>query len=346
MRVSPLFSVVVPVRDVAPYLRECLDSLLAQTFGDWEAVCVDDGSTDESGAILDEYASRDGRFRVIHQANAGVCAARNLGIDMSGGEYVTFLDGDDAYEPFWLGSFKEAIDGTGADLVRMRQIVWDGHATRIAYGTRGGLKTYSSDREIADWGFAAYTAEGWSWLNAVRRSCLEGTDRVRFPVGMKLMEDNIFMLQVLRRVRKACQGEVAGYLYRQRPSSASAATRSVQTVARLFDEAAPFFADASKKNRRRLSWMLGGAVLEWRKFRDKTEAGADEVAIDRLVNAGKSSMFSLSSVPARWRLGFAALLSLRTFSVLDSLLRAQRFLFDIRRHPCKQKMKSRFSSFV
>ena len=68
---SPKFSIIIPVYNVAPYLRECFDSVLAQTFTNWEAICVDDGSTDGSGEILDEYAARDGRFRVIHQKNAG-----------------------------------------------------------------------------------------------------------------------------------------------------------------------------------------------------------------------------------------------------------------------------------
>ena len=64
---NPVFSIIIPVYNVAPYLRECLDSVLAQTFADWEAICVDDGSTDGSGAILDEYAAKDARFRIVHQ---------------------------------------------------------------------------------------------------------------------------------------------------------------------------------------------------------------------------------------------------------------------------------------
>lgn len=67
---KPFFSIIVPVYNVAPYLHECLDSVIAQTFTDWECLCVDDGSTDDSGAILDEYAQKDPRFRVFHQANA------------------------------------------------------------------------------------------------------------------------------------------------------------------------------------------------------------------------------------------------------------------------------------
>ena len=78
---SPFFSVIVPVYNVAPYLGECLDSVLAQTFADWECLCTDDGSKDGSDLILDAYARRDPRFRIVHQPNAGVSAARNRALD-------------------------------------------------------------------------------------------------------------------------------------------------------------------------------------------------------------------------------------------------------------------------
>ena len=94
---TPFFSIIIPVYNVAPYLRECLDSVLSQTFGDWEAICVDDGSTDGSSAILDEYAVKDSRFKVIHQANAGVSAARNVALRIFGGRFILFLDADDIY---------------------------------------------------------------------------------------------------------------------------------------------------------------------------------------------------------------------------------------------------------
>ena len=91
----PFFSIIIPVYNVAPYLRECLDSVIAQTFTDWEAICVDDGSTDGSGAILDEYAAKDKRFRVIHQKNAGVSVARNAAIELMHGDWFLFVDADD-----------------------------------------------------------------------------------------------------------------------------------------------------------------------------------------------------------------------------------------------------------
>ena len=91
----PLISVVVPVYNVRPWLRRCLDSVLAQTFTDWECILVDDGSTDGSGAVCDEYAARDPRFTVIHKENGGVSSARNAGLDAAKGEYIQFLDSDD-----------------------------------------------------------------------------------------------------------------------------------------------------------------------------------------------------------------------------------------------------------
>ena len=104
-------SVIVPVYNVAKYLRQCMDSLVGQTLRDIEIICVDDGSTDGSVAILAEYAARDFRVKVIHQANAGAGAARNAGLDVATGEYVFFADADDIALPQML----ERLYGRGAD---------------------------------------------------------------------------------------------------------------------------------------------------------------------------------------------------------------------------------------
>lgn len=106
-----LFSVVIPVYNVEPYLRECLDSLLKQTWNGWEAVCVNDGSTDGSASILDEYAEKDDRFRVVTQPNAGLSAARNTGIVAAIGEYLLFLDSDDWLEPNALETIANSLNG-------------------------------------------------------------------------------------------------------------------------------------------------------------------------------------------------------------------------------------------
>lgn len=94
---NPVVSVIVPVYNVEPYVGECLASLQAQTFKDFEVVCVNDGCTDESPAVLERFADEDQRFRIIDQENGGLSAARNKGLDSATGTYVCFLDSDDRF---------------------------------------------------------------------------------------------------------------------------------------------------------------------------------------------------------------------------------------------------------
>lgn len=106
-----LFSIIIPVYNVENYLRDCLDSVLSQSFSDWEAVCVNDGSTDHSLSILEEYASRDNRITVISQPNGGLSAARNTGLNAAKGDYVIFLDSDDWLEADALKTLYENLHG-------------------------------------------------------------------------------------------------------------------------------------------------------------------------------------------------------------------------------------------
>lgn len=105
------FSLIIPVYNVELYLRECLDSVLHQTFEDWEAICVNDGSTDNSAAILEEYGQKEGRIKVVNQPNAGTAAARNTGIRMAQGDYIVFLDSDDWLENHALQTIAEKLKG-------------------------------------------------------------------------------------------------------------------------------------------------------------------------------------------------------------------------------------------
>ena len=106
-----LFSIIIPVYNVEKYLHECLDSVLGQSFPDWEAVCVNDGSTDGSAVILKEYSERDNRFRIVEQQNAGLSAARNTGMEYATGDFVLFLDSDDWLEPKALEILAGSLEG-------------------------------------------------------------------------------------------------------------------------------------------------------------------------------------------------------------------------------------------
>ena len=130
MASAPFFSVIIPVYNVAPYLRVCLDSLVRawevwaeadRILREVECLCVDDGSIDGSGAILDEYAARDGSglvFRVFHQANAGVGPARNLALDKAQGEWILFVDSDDVVSPALFRYLHGVLAGSSIDLLK------------------------------------------------------------------------------------------------------------------------------------------------------------------------------------------------------------------------------------
>lgn len=112
-----MISVIVPIYNAEKYLRECIESILAQTYTDWELILVDDGSTDSSGSIADSYASTDPRIRVLHIENGGVAMARNIGILNSKGENITFIDSDDYIYKDALSRLKDIIRITDADIV-------------------------------------------------------------------------------------------------------------------------------------------------------------------------------------------------------------------------------------
>ena len=111
-----MISIIVPVYNVESYLTYCLESIARQTYRDFEAILVDDGSTDSSGAICDAYRERDPRFKPIHQQNQGVSEARNAGLSMASGEYIAFVDGDDYIHPMFLETLLNAIKKTGCEV--------------------------------------------------------------------------------------------------------------------------------------------------------------------------------------------------------------------------------------
>lgn len=105
----PEISIIVPVYNVEKYLPRCIDSILAQTFTNFELILVDDGSPDNCGAICDEYAQKDSRVVVIHKENQGVSSARNRGLDVAQGKYIMFCDSDDKVDARWCELLHKAI---------------------------------------------------------------------------------------------------------------------------------------------------------------------------------------------------------------------------------------------
>lgn len=195
------FSIVIPVYNVAPWLRECLDSVLAQTCGDWEAICVDDGSPDGAGAILDEYAARDARFVVIHQQNSGEGGARNAALEVARGEWICFLDGDDAFAPAMLSAGEKlTAENPDCDLVRVSAATFqDGEASRKLTPFRGGLLT------------------GVFCVGFYRRAKSGDVRFADFFVGA----DRVYAASCVFQTGRIAESEIIGYLYRQRATSVS-----------------------------------------------------------------------------------------------------------------------------
>lgn len=201
---TPRVSVIVPVYNVAPYLRQCLDSIVGQTLHDIEIICVDDGSTDESPAILAEYALRDDRIRIITQPNFHVSAARNNGLAAAHGEYVIFWDSDDWFELDALEQLYGIASERNADLVICNAQDFD-NVTGMDLAHNYLRKPYpetdvfcAGDCPDRIFDFSSMNC----WNRLVRRSLLLDND-VGFPLGGMTEDSVVSVLELILAERIA-----------------------------------------------------------------------------------------------------------------------------------------------
>lgn len=191
-------SVVIPVYNIEKHLRQCLDSVAGQTLQDLEIICVDDGSTDESPEILADYASKDSRFQIITQSNAGPGMARNVGMAQASGEYLIFLDSDDWFEADFLERMVMRAGETGADVTVCRAVEFD-TATDRENPSDWMLKIHLVPGEVftpaqgADHLFQF--TYGWPWDKLYRRDFLVET-ALAYP-ALPNSEDLVFVFQSL-----------------------------------------------------------------------------------------------------------------------------------------------------
>lgn len=200
---KPAVSIIVPVYKVEKYIRRCLDSIIAQTFSDWECILVDDGSPDASGRICDEYASKESRFRVIHKKNGGVSSARNAGLDVARGEWICFCDSDDWEEKdFFDKALKLCSDST--DIVKS--------------GYRIIGKKERKDVLPADSSPYEQVSNVHTSCHLIRSSYLS-EHNIRFPENISLAEDWYFNYQLaIFRPKVAYLNEIT-YNYYQNENS-------------------------------------------------------------------------------------------------------------------------------
>lgn len=213
----PKFTLIIPVYNVEAYLRQCLDSVLCQDYSDWEAVCVNDGSTDGSAAILEDYAAKDARFQVFTQPNGGLSAARNAGLDAAKGEYILFLDSDDWLEPKALETIDTSLNGEDMLSFSGRRFFEDTQSFNPAdvlpeKAYASGMDYYNGNAlSQRDFAFVCVV------LRAYRRAFLVDNG-LRFKEGI-LHEDNLFTPLACYYAQKVKQINACCYDYRVRAHS-------------------------------------------------------------------------------------------------------------------------------
>lgn len=199
-------SIVVPVYKVEKYLRRSVESVLFQTWRDWEMILVDDGSPDRCGAICDEYAGKDGRIRVIHQKNRGVSAARNAGLDAAEGAYIYCLDPDDYLPGEALETLYRRMEETGADIVVAghSRVEADGRIHCDSDGWPELTETKDIQRAIL-----RNDLPNFVWGRLYRRAVWEG---IRMPEG-QVMEDLFVCPSLYMKAKKIVVDKEPLYFY-------------------------------------------------------------------------------------------------------------------------------------
>lgn len=218
---NPFISIIVPVYNVENYLCPCLDSILSQTFIDWECILVDDGSKDNSGTICDEYAHNDNRFKVFHKKNGGVSSARNLGLAEANGNYICFLDSDDRMKSDLLKTCIEKIGdsdvlifgferfGRRTDKMILKDSKVSGKEECKSY-----LYELKENSETSD--FFCFP-----WNKLYKRDLLV-YHNVQFPTDISLREDEIFAYRYLPYIKSLVTISDILVEYNDEPSGLSA----------------------------------------------------------------------------------------------------------------------------
>ncbi|MGT2968444.1 MULTISPECIES: SP_1767 family glycosyltransferase [Streptococcus] len=220
---SEMISIIVPVYNVEPYIKRCLDSLLKQTYTDFELLLINDGSTDSSALICEEYARKDKRIRVVHQENAGPSAARNRGIELAQGRYITFVDSDDFVEADYLENLHTALIKNEADISICNFNSFNEERQSFLFSITQEMyfeQTYTVEEWLNQENTAKnnlYLTFTFSPLKLFKRELFEG---IVFPVG-RLREDDATIYKLYLKARKIAFINQGAYYYSQRSEGLS-----------------------------------------------------------------------------------------------------------------------------
>lgn len=230
---KPLISVIVPIYKVEPYLRQCLDSILAQTYKNIEVIMVDDGSPDNCGAICEEYAAKYKNFIAVHKENAGLGMARNTGMTLMKGEYVMFVDSDDFIDPDLIENLYDAIQKNGVDISKSCSRDIDDRGV-ITCNRRFQDEVFPDDdaakvflpRMLGSAPNKKDVLGSSAWGNLYKTSHIINHG-INFPSERVLIsEDLIFNIEYMQYAKGACTISKIGYNYRYNKDSLTKSYRA------------------------------------------------------------------------------------------------------------------------
>ncbi|MGU7971536.1 glycosyltransferase family 2 protein [Streptococcus suis] len=291
---TPLISIIVPVYNVENYLDECIRTVLGQTYSNWELLLINDGSTDSSGSMCDDYARRDDRIRVIHKNNGGLSDARNAGIDNCTGEYITFLDSDDGIRGDFLEECVTTANQHDVDIVIGHFFIWDENNQTFLYFVDQAQKDTT---EVISAQEALNRQVVWKNLNTAPfvvawgklfRASLFNT--VRFPKG-KVFEDEYTIHKTLLESNTVALINKEFYMYRRHGNSIMTSHFSISKAMNLVEALEERIVDLVLANKdTQLVRQKLRDVLQNTKYEMEVNQCSDSIEYLRVLN--KLELFS------------------------------------------------------
>lgn len=233
---NPKISIIVPVYKVEKYINKCLDSILNQTFKDFELILVDDGSPDRCGEICDEYSKKDNRVVVIHKENGGQATARNAALDIAKGDYIGFVDSDDYIEPDMYELLYKMCIENKCDISNCSSTIYFNNKIKVNGGH--GLIIHNR-KEAMKAVVEGFLYDECLWTKLIKRELFND---LRIPVGIAY-EDTAFTYKVINKANKVCCIGEPKYNYIKRENSTmDIAAKEIKTDSiKIYEEMYEFF---------------------------------------------------------------------------------------------------------
>ena len=270
-----LVSIIIPVFNVEDYLPDCLSSIINQTYKNIEIICINDGSTDSSLKILENYSKKDARIKIINQKNSGVCAARNNGLERASGDYIVFCDSDDKLAKNLIEKITDEFDKKNCDIVCYGHSVFVDE--KCVYENNRELEqiiNYNREKDIIN--FQVYI-----WNKAYRKEFLD-KNHLRFKLGLKCAEDLVFTLSALFCGAKYSYISESLYYYRANREG-NTTWKNINGVENdLLSLRTLVNSDLYKKQSLKtkiltVNHFIGGSINYYRKFQE-------DICVNKLIN--------------------------------------------------------------